>query len=192
MPGKRPSIDVPIRRELDPDSLETLSKEAADAAEEAGYLDGNRAYRDLRNWDWPMVRTAIGMEEELIARFMASTDPATEEQRFDDERIELIEPEEDLWGLDVGVASAVLAISALGGAPVSSCNGGVFGSRHQASHPYVTFYLPKAAARTVLDLAEAADVGLIVISGTAQVYANDERGLLRFARLAWARHARPS
>jgi hypothetical protein len=100
-------------------------------------------------------------------------------------RLQALDPIEELCGLDVGIASAVLAISALGAIPVSSCNGGCFASPHQARHPYVAFYLRKDRAVRVLDLAEAADIGLFVDqNGIAQVCSRAIGDLLRFAALA--------
>jgi hypothetical protein len=181
------SFDVEIRRILDIDALEDLSDEEAEEADESGYLAGNQAYRDLRGWDWTAVGEALDVERGLIRRLQDAADPALEEELFNEERLQTIEPVEELWGLDVGVAAATIAISALGGSPVSSCNAGAFGNHHQARHPYVAFYLPKARGQQLLELAEAADVGLIVDAGLAQIYARTVVDLFRFAELAWTR-----
>jgi hypothetical protein len=187
MPRTPSSFDVEIGRILDIDALEDLSDDEAEEADESGYLAGNQAYRDLRGWDWAAVGEALDFERGLIRRFQDAADPALEEELFNEERLKTIEPVEELWGLDVGVAAATIAISALGGSPVSSCNAGAFGSHHQARCPYVAFYLPRARAQQVLNLAEAADVGFIVDAGLAQIYARTVVDLVRFAELAWAR-----
>jgi hypothetical protein len=177
--------EIEIRRDLNVDSLAELSPAEASEAEDQGYLAGNRFYRDLRGFGWEDVRRALDLERSLVDRIQAADDPAAAESDFDELRLQFLDPIEELCGLDVGVASAVLAISALGAIPVSSCNGGCFGGPHQARHPYVAFYLPKDRAARALDLAEAADIGLFVDqNGIAQVYGRAIRDLLRFAALA--------
>lgn len=177
--------EIEIRRDLDMDRLAELSPAEASEAEEQGYLAGNRSYRDLRGFGWEDVVRALDLERALVARFEAVDDPAVAESDFDELRLQALDPIEELCGLDVGVASAVLAVSALGGIPVSSCNGGCFGGQHQARHPYVAFYLPKDRGAPVLDLAEAADIGLFVDQdGIAQIYGRTINDLLRFAALA--------
>lgn len=177
--------EIEIRRDLEIDRLAELSPAEASEAEEQGYLAGNRSYRDLRGFGWEDVVRALDLERALVARFEAVDDPAVAESDFDELRLQALDPIEELCGLDVGVASAVLAVSALGGIPVSSCNGGCFGGQHQARHPYVAFYLPKDRGARVLDLAEAADIGLFVDQdGIAQIYGRTINDLLRFAALA--------
>jgi len=138
--------DFEIWRELNVESLAELSSAEATDAEEQGYLAGNKSYCDLRGFGWDDVRRALELESALVGRIEAADDPASAELDFDEVRLQALDLIEELCGLDVGVASAVLAISALGATPVSSCNGGCFGSPHQARHPYVAFYLPKDRA----------------------------------------------
>ncbi|MBO9516458.1 MAG: hypothetical protein J7493_00170 [Porphyrobacter sp.] len=47
---------------------------------------------------------------------------------------------EKVSGLDFGVASAVYALSAAGGIPMTSCNAGCFGGLHREPFPLVGFY----------------------------------------------------
>ena len=177
-----------IRRDLDVEKLEELSSAEATDADEQGYLAGNQSYRDLRGFRWDDVRRALEFESGLVGRIKAADNSAAAELDFDEIRLQALDPIEELCGLDVGVASAVLAISALGAIPVSSCNGGCFGPPHQAQHPYVAFYLPKDHAVRILDLAEAADIGLGVDSdGIAQIYSRTVHDFLRFAALAVTR-----
>jgi hypothetical protein len=49
------------------------------------------------------------------------------------------DPGLDPYGLDVGVASTVVALSPLGCVPLSSCNGGCYGDFHHESHPLIVF-----------------------------------------------------
>ena len=56
---------------------------------------------------------------------------------------------------------------------------------HQAQHPYVAFYLPKDRATGMREMAEAADVNLLVDQdGIARIYGRTIHDLLRFATLA--------
>ena len=107
--------EIEIRRDLSVDSLAELSPAEASEAEEQGYLAGNRSYRDLRGFGWEDVRRALDLERAAVDRIEAADDSAAEELDFDEMRFQALDPIEELCGLDVGVASAVLAVSALGG-----------------------------------------------------------------------------
>lgn len=174
----------PIVRVLNPDTLEVLSEEDADRGEEDG-LEGNQQYRDLRGMTWAQVAAALLKEAEFFDRLAAAADLDEEAELIDEEREEADFPDDDLWGLDVGVISATLALSALGATPVSSCNAGGFGGHHVAAFPHVAFFLPRSAASEVLAIAEAADVGLDVVEGgIARLYGRTDFDLHRFARFA--------
>jgi len=178
----------PIIRVLDPEALGILSEEDADRGEEDG-LEGNQHYRDLRGMSWAQVDEALLKEAEFFDRLAAALDLDEEAKLIDEEREAADFPEDDLWGLDVGVISAALALSALGAIPVSSCNAGGFGGFHVAAFPYVAFFLPQSAAAEVLAIAEAADVGLdMVEGGIVRLYGQTDFDLYRFARVALDRH----
>lgn len=178
----------PIIRVLNPDTLEVLSEEDADRGEEDG-LEGNQQYRDLRGMTWAQVAAALLQEAEFFDRLAAAADLDEEAELIDEEREEADFPDDDLWGLDVGVISATLALSALGATPVSSCNAGGFGGHHVAAFPHVAFFLPRSAASEVLAIAEAADVGLDVVEGgIARLYGRTDFDLHRFAQFALNRH----
>lgn len=178
----------PIIRVLNPDTLGVLSEEDADRGEEDG-LEGNQQYRDLRGMTWAQVAAALLQEAELFNRLAAAADLDEEAELIDEEREEADFPDDDLWGLDVGVISATLALSALGATPVSSCNAGGFGGHHVAAFPHVAFFLPRSAAAEVLAIAEAADVGLDVVEGgIARLYGRTDFDLNRFAQFALNRH----
>ena len=98
-----------IRRDLNVDDLAELSPAEAFEAEEQGYLAGNKSYRDLRGFGWEDVRRALELERAVVGRIEAADDPAVAESDFDELRLEALDPIEELCGLDVGVASAVLA-----------------------------------------------------------------------------------
>jgi hypothetical protein len=179
---------IPLRREVDASRLVVIDRTTLEAADEAGFLEGNAMFQDLSGCTWADAVIAVAAEAALIARLTTAEDLETEAQRVDEERYDAFEDADALWNLDVGVIGAVIALSALGCAPVGSCNAGGFGGHHQAQHPYVTFFLPAAAVAEVLALAEAAHVGLIVDEeGRAQLYADRDLGLAVFAQLALVR-----
>ena len=177
-----------VVRDFDSNQLGVLSDEEADHGEEDG-LEGNQQYRDLRGIAWDQVAAAIREEYHLFDRLAAAADLDNEAALIDEEREEAIFPEDDLWGLDVGVIGATLALSALGATPVSSCNAGGFGGHHVAAFPYVAFFLPREAAAEVLAIAEAANAGLdLVEGGIARLYGRTDFDLHRFACFALKRH----
>jgi hypothetical protein len=177
-----------IVRILDPGKLAVLSEDDADRGEEDG-LEGNHQYRDLRGIDWVQVEAALKKEADLFDRLAAASDVDTEAELIEEERAVADFPEDDLWGLDIGVISATLALSALGATPFFSCNAGGFGGHHVAVFPHVTFFLPRSTAAEVLAIAKAADVGLdLVEGGTARVYGQTDFDLHRFASCALNRH----
>lgn len=178
MGGSR-TYPVAIVRELDVDALAVLSDEEADSGEDDG-LQGNQQYRDMRGITWDQVADALEREAALIQRFAAAADLDAEAERYEEERDEAFLPEEDLWGLDIGVIGATLALSALGATPFSSCNAGGFGGRHVALFPHVAFFLPREAAGEVMAIADEADVGLDVVEGgIARLYGRKDLDLHR-------------
>ncbi len=181
---------VKIHRQLNAADLADVTPEELEQAEEDGALAGNRSYCDLRGCGWDVVRTALDIESKVIDRLKMADDVDAEASAFDEERATAFDDEPALWGLDVGVAAATIAISAYGAIPVSSCNAGAFGGRHSGSYPYVAFFLPKDLAPEIMRCAEAADVGLLCDeSGLAQIYGQAEMDLIRFAQTAWERSA---
>jgi hypothetical protein len=184
------SFPVKIHRHLNVADLADISPEELEQSDEDGALAGNRSYCDLRGCGWGVVRTALDIETKVIDRLKMADDIEAEMSAFEEERVTAFDDEPALWGLDVGVASATIAISAYGAIPVSSCNAGAFGGRHPASYPHVAFFLPKDLAPEIMRCAEAADVGLLCDeSGLAQIYGQGEMDLVRFAQTAWERIA---
>ena len=177
----------PIVRDLDVEALAVLSDEEADSGEDDG-LQGNQQYRDMRGITWDEVADALEREAALFQRFAASADPDAEAELYEEEREEALLPEEDLWGLDIGVIGATLALSALGATTVSSCNAGGFGGRHVAHFPHVAFFLPRDLAAEVMAIAEEAVVGLdLVEGGIARLYGQTDADLHRFGEAALRR-----
>jgi len=185
---------VPVRREVDPGKLATIDRGTLEAADDSGLLAGNTMFQDLSGCSWAEAAAVVTAEAGLITRLTTAADLDAEAEVVEEERYDAFEDSDALWNLDVGVIGAVIALSALGCAPISSCNAGAFGGQHQAQHPYVAFFLLVAALPEVLSLAEASGVGLILDpEGRAQLYSDRDLGLARFAELAVARHGdRPS
>jgi hypothetical protein len=181
-------FDVELNRHLPTDGLLSLSDEEADAAEADGALAGNRRYRDMRAMSWDELRGAIDAEARAINRIESAQRPAQEEEAFLEEREEMDDDVEELWGLDVGVASATVALSALGAAPVASCNAGAFGGYHLASRPQIIFYLDRARAEAIIELAEMAEVGVVVEEGMVVLFGRSVADIHTFACAALRRY----
>jgi len=184
------SYDVAINRNLVVDQAAALSQAEADEADESGFLAGNQMYQDLRGCGWDELARAIAVEREFIFRLQQAEDLEAEAARIDDERQDCFDPAEGLWELDIGVASATIALSALGAIPVGSCNAGGFGGHHQASRPYVAFYLAATDPELLTSIARDANVGLSnAAEGLVQIFAAGDLDLVCFAEVALARCA---
>jgi len=148
-------------------------------------LGANRQYEDLRNMSWVLVQEAFDAEQAAIKEFILTWRDGDDEAEFDDddEEDDWEQGELDpLWGLDMGVASAVLALSAAGCVPFTSCNGGAFGGGHYEKYPLVGFYLPLQLATILPRIVAEAGVGLYQHGGGVfQVYANEIPAMMRFA-----------
>jgi hypothetical protein len=167
-------FDVEIARKVDRGELGW--PEGGAAQDDTG-LGGNRAYIDLRRMTWAEARSAADLEREMIARIESAPDPEAEYEAVEDE---LFESDQGLYGLDLGVAGAVIALSAAGCVPCASCNAGAFGGRHHESHPLVVFYAHAEAVDALMAAAEEAEIGLE--GGEWLVaYADDIRKMMRFA-----------
>jgi hypothetical protein len=84
--------------------------------------------------------------------------------------------------LDFGVVSAVVAISALGCVPVTSCRGPTLGSRrHQQPAPMIVFYARRTHIPALLEAVEQADCQIVNNGAKVEIYADDVRKMRRFA-----------
>lgn len=156
-----------------------MSEIEAEQAIDEG-LEGNHEYSDLRGLSVNDLQAVLLEEERWLADISQAESPGVVEERLVEMRGAAFEPAEELWGLDLGVASAVVALSCLGACPVASCNGGSFGSSHQASYAYVSFFLYEASLEQVLALASQAQCGLIALEGLGHLYGPIET-LMSFA-----------
>lgn len=191
MKGQRSSGRVykqPVIRDIDLDALATITDADADSGEDDG-LEGNQQYCDIRFIEWSFVAEALKRESQLFDRFSKASDLNEEEERYREELEAAILPEEDFWGLDIGVIGAVLALSAMGALTVSSCNAGGFGGRHVEQFPLIAMYLPRQIALDVLGIAEQVDVGLDMLNGgLVRLYGRTDYDLHKFGQAALSWH----
>lgn len=173
----------PVRREILLSELAVLSDADAEMAAEDGALEGNQAYADLRALSVTELAQVLAREDALLIEIEAAgaSGAAEVEARFADLRGLSFEPADELWGLDVGVAGVVVALSVMGACPVASCNGGAFGPGHQSQYAYVAFYLCDAALTDILCRAERTNCGLIAIDGLGHLYGPVE-AMIAFGR----------
>jgi hypothetical protein len=154
---------IKTRQDVDPKALGWPSDNQASS----GFWC-NHCYEDLRGLSWQEARETLEAELSLMLRINDSEDAVATMDEIADEFYE--DPGLNPYGLDVGVAATVVALSALGCIPLSSCNGGCYGDFHHESYPLVVFcskpkHVPdliKAAKKAEVDLENDADGMLIV------------------------------
>lgn len=177
-------FDVPLGCDVDPARLRWPG---ADEVRFDATPAGNQHYEDLRGLTWTDLATLLPIEARLIAQIEAAGDPAAEEMRIsetlaEDAAIDAVHP---LRGLDIGVAAAVFALSALGAIPAASCNGSAFGAFHQGYNPYVAFFIRPRRLRLLEPWARAAGLGLTMTEdGIAVLQARRVWDLHAFATIA--------
>jgi hypothetical protein len=184
-------FDVKVVRTASPNGLRW--PKPSEASDERN-LGCNREYVDLRGCSWEDLDRVADLENQLIARLMKAHDVEDEYDLIADELYET--DDEGLFGLDIGVASAVVALAAFGCIPFSNCNGGAYGGRHHEEHPLVAFFARPAHFPILTDAAEEADAGLERdSSGALLLYTDDIQNMNKFAealeRRSQARTAHP-
>lgn len=173
-----PLFDVRIERNVDANCLKWPDR--GEAGGDSG-LGCNRLYCDFRGFSWRTAMKTLVFENGLVARIESATDWESEAELIDEE---LYEDEEGLFGMDLGVASSVVALSAAGCIPFSSCNAGAFGGSHAEAYPLIAFYARRKHVNLLIDLAESAAAGLESDShGFLVVYSNDVRVMRTFATI---------
>ena len=147
----------------------------------------NRAYIDLRGLSWGQVQEVLDLEKRLVGILQVEGDFKHNLAQVNHELEELYEDaEEGLFGLDLGVASSVVALSAARCIPFSSCNGGVFGDHHEETYPLVSFFVRPACVPLLLDIATESRVGIYNSDDGAVVY-GEILDMLSFAEHMYAR-----
>jgi hypothetical protein len=171
-----PRFDVELSRQVRVPELGW--PEPGEAADESG-LGCNRAYMDLRRLSWTDAKKAHADEVRLVAQIENAEDP---EGELSDIEEEYDESEVELYGLDIGVASTVVALSAARCVPFASCNGAAFGGRHHEVYPLVAFYAKPATANLLVAIATEANIGIENGGhGCLVVFSDDIRKFPRFA-----------
>jgi hypothetical protein len=155
------------------------------AAPDQDEFEGNRFYQDLRAISWEQVDEAIALESALLDQYDAALNEDAAKQMIEASLSQasnidpLLAP---LCDLDIGVASAVMALSAADCIPFTSCNGAALGGVHVSPYPIVAFFMKPQHAQILLACAERADTGLEPYGhGRFKVYADEVRKLVRFA-----------
>jgi hypothetical protein len=142
-------------------------------------LGGNPEYTDLRGLSWKDAKRIFEIESEMIRRIENASDPEAESDAID---ADLFQCGENLYGLDIGVASTVVCLSAAGCVPFSSCNGGALGGEHHEDHPLIAAFVRKKPAKGLIALAAQTGIGLKNgPSGCLILYASHIRDFRTFA-----------
>jgi hypothetical protein len=156
-------LEWPQRRDADHDSA----------------LGCNQEYIDLRGLSWAQARRVFALETDLIRRLEVASDTDAEYDLIEEE---LFRSAENLFGLDIGVASVVACLSAANCIPFTSCNAGTFGGSHQEDHPLVAFFARSSMASRLVAHATTVQVGLANgLRGCAVLYTDDIRKFTLFA-----------
>lgn len=175
MPLRRAGVEV----RWDAGIRSLLEMDEDQASSEDGIML-NHAYADYRGVPMDEAVEAVQEEAELLSD-LAEADWNTDVSE------DVIEAYMAAMGLgsalDAGVAGLVLAISAVGGTPISSCNGGLVGvSDHRSDVPHILFTAPAVVMDKIIPAAMACDVGLVFNQGYAEAFADHLPNLHRLAR----------
>lgn len=154
-----------------------------------GWLDGKRAetrsnfpanfqYVDLRGFTDGDLARAIAEERDTydyLARHNFSQLAIDEVDR--NSLLSSIVPM-----IDFGVGAAVIALSALGCVPVTSCRGPTLGMRpHSQPAPMIVFYARPQQVRLLMQAVIEANCQIVNNDAKLEVYADDVRKLHHFA-----------
>jgi hypothetical protein len=172
------NFNLEIERSVD---LDTLGWPERGTAGEDG-LRCNRAYIDLRGLSWVQSQAVLALDARFINILQSQGDFDSSFDQVKNELEELYdEGDEGLFGLDLGVASSVVALSAARCIPFSSCNGGAFGDHHEEAFPLVSFFVKPAWVSLLLEITTTANVGLYN-SGDGLVVYGEILDMLSFAK----------
>lgn len=171
-----PKFDVTISRSV---RMNALGWPEPGKASAESCLGCNRSYSDLRRLSWTEAKRVFAEEGELIARIEAAIDSEEEYSTIEEECYDF---EFDLHGLDIGVASTVVALSAARCVPFSSCNAGAFGGDHHEIYPVAAFFARPETTRLLLDAAATVNLGIENgDNGSLVAFADDIRSFRNFA-----------
>jgi hypothetical protein len=163
--------------------------------ETLSYEDGlvdNHCYMDMRGMTWVDFGRCYKNERRLLSRIDkdAQTTQQFEEllDKFDGGE-EYGDVADDFYfcGMETGIASPVIALSAMGCAPFSSCRG--HPGQVSREHAHVVFFARKDMARRLMNLVKGSmlEVGLINERaeqyGCLNLYARDCVTMLNFSKM---------
>ena len=166
---------VVVRRKVDPQRLGWIDDRRA--AQHG--MPANQLYVDLRGFR--LIDLDAVLEEESAGY------RRLEEAGYDERAIEEIDRRQATQSVvrivDFGVAAAVVALSALGCVPITSCRGNSLGSkRHEHPAPMITFYARRIHLPAILEAVTAADLYITNNEAKLEVYADDLRKMHLFAQ----------
>lgn len=165
--------EIEIIRNVDPNRIIKFGN----ADSEDGILL-NHFYMDMRGVKIADARAIVDEEAALLHRIEEAGENDDEVERIIDE---LMSDESELSAFDVGVAGTIYALSAVGAAPITSCNGGLLDGCHAYNYPNVLFSIEPGKLAGVTAVAELTGVGLENASGHVLVYADSIPKLNAFA-----------
>ena len=179
-PGAAPAmvriIDrVVVRRQIDPRRLGWIDQRRA--AAQRG-LPENGQYVDLRGFQRCDLVAVLEEEREGYAQLAAAG--------YSQQAIDQLDARQRQAAIvrivDFGMAAAVVALSALGCVPVSSCRGNSLGARrHEHPAPMVTFYARRIHLAALGDAVARADISIVNNAAKLEAYADDLRKMHAFA-----------
>jgi hypothetical protein len=152
-----------------------ISEERASASDG---LDVNHNYEDLRGYSQTDLEDVLAFETETFIRLEVAHFDADSVATADEEWYESFL----LPGVDFGIGSTVIALSALGCTPITSCRGNSLTDGHRHECPTVCFYATKGLVPLLLQLAGSVGVSLENNSDMLEIYAADVRSMVAFAK----------
>jgi hypothetical protein len=180
-PGRPPLFMVDLiagviaRREIDLGRLGWIDERRASSRHG---LPANRAYVDLRGFKRIDLDAVI--EEEKAG--YGDLEAADSSQKAIDEIDTRQATTSIVRIVDFGVAAAVVALSALGCVPITSCRGNSLGRRlHEHPAPMTTFYARRLHLAALMDAVIEADISIVNNDAKLEIYTDDLRKMHRFA-----------
>lgn len=122
-------------------------------ASESGLMC-NHSYRDLRGYWWDDYLEIADIEREIVE---SADKKSKTPKQF--ERLVKLRDDEMLDGIEAGVSGLVVALSALGCAPASSCRG--HPNNHEYNQPYVAFWATPTIGRKILPLVRGKEIAIL-------------------------------
>jgi hypothetical protein len=166
--------DIPERAKIDIErelKLSTIGHLDHDLASSEDGISFDLGYFDMRGWSISDAVLIYAQEHDYLGE-MATVSWTTDEAEQIIE--EYMSDANELNSFDPGMAAAVVALSAAGATPISSCNGGTIGRSHHSSDvPHILFAGSDHMSVRAIEFAiEAADLGSIANGPYGEIYAD--------------------